>query len=488
MATNLSRKILTVTEPSIQLDSLEIPDAESGTKNSEGLSMKEKPSKMSSLITLVRINQYEVQQDRIRSLRIKSVDFYPTIRIVFIDRDGMFMSRFFPMDGDIIQVNIRSQGTETTFKPLRMDFEIVDIQPAGGGSTESAARFIVDGRLRVPNLFTDSVQYNEGTSWDSLLNISENLQLGYASNIEDTNDAMSWINPNDTTENYIKSILKNSYLNDDSFFTAYIDPYYYLNFVEVNRLFVQDDEIDASQTFSQNAGDLFGDSDGESNNFPDYLTNMFSMQGGARYISKYHMVNESGAINKNNGYKKYSQYWDLEEREFISEYVDPLTTNTPGMISSNKGRVINGESEGPRDQQIKYVYQGLKSENTHDEYMYSLILNEQNLLDVKKMGMIIELDTMNPSLIRYNRIFCLIYEYGSPQKTVLRNPFPEGQSPEPNAAERDVSPELDAQNTGIINEFLTGFYVIHGIEYFQTAPGGLRMRLHLQRREFKPST
>lgn len=488
MATNLSRTILTVTDPTIELDPLSIPDAESGTPNSNGLSMQEKPSKMSSLITLVRINQYEVQQDRIRSLRIRSTGFYPTLRIVFDDRDGMFMSRYFPMDGDVIQVNIRSQGDETTFKPIRMDFEIVDIAPAGGGTAQRAARFIVEGRMKVPNLFTDSINFNEGTSWNTLLDISESLGLGFASNVEDTVDSMTWINSNKSIAEYIKKIVKHSYLNDDSFFTAYIDPYYYLTFVEVNRLFVQDEEIESSMTFSQNAGDLFSQGEAQEEDFPNILSNMVQMQGGARYISRYHMINETGAINKSNGYKKYSQFWDYDDQNFISEFVDPLTTNTPGMISSNKGRVFGNESEGPRDEQVKYCYNGIQNENVHDQYMYSLTLNEQNLIDVKKMGMIVELDTMNPSLIRYSRIFCQIIEYGSPQKEVLRNPQIGNEDLPPDTAERDLTAEQDAQETGIVNEYLTGFYVISGIEYLQTFPGGLRMRLHLQRREFKPTT
>ena len=86
----------------------------------------------------------------------------------------MFSSRFYPKDGDLIQVNIRSQGDETTFKPIRIDFTVVDCKPIGGGGGESPNEFKVFGRMYVPNLFTESVEYEEEvTSFDALLNIAE---------------------------------------------------------------------------------------------------------------------------------------------------------------------------------------------------------------------------------------------------------------------------------------------------------------------------
>ena len=64
----VERNILTVIEPTIKLDELEIIDLESGSENSEGQTMKEKPSKFSSIIPTVVINSYTVQGDRLNTL------------------------------------------------------------------------------------------------------------------------------------------------------------------------------------------------------------------------------------------------------------------------------------------------------------------------------------------------------------------------------------------------------------------------------------
>ena len=182
----VERNILTVIEPAILLDPLEILDVESGSDNSDGATLKEKPSKFSSVVPVIRINGYDVQMDRLNYFCLKNNAFYPTCRIQFADVDGMFSARFYPKDGDLIQVNIRSQGDETTFKPIRIDFTVVDVKPIGGGGGKSANEFLVIGRMFVPNLFTENVEYEEEvTSWDALLNISEKLGLGYASNVEE---------------------------------------------------------------------------------------------------------------------------------------------------------------------------------------------------------------------------------------------------------------------------------------------------------------
>ena len=119
--------------------------------------------------------------------------------------------------------------------------------------------------------------------------------------------------------------------------------------------------------------------------------------------------------------------------------------------------------------------------------MYSVVQNYQNNQEIHKMGMTIELDTVNPALLRYTRIYCYIVEYGSPvQEAELDSTQGTNQQPQPNEAERKTTPEDEAKAPYTTNEFLSGFYVIGGIEYILRQPGQMRMRLHLLRREFFP--
>ena len=230
--------------------------------------------------------------------------------------------------------------------------------------------------------------------------------------------------------------------------------------------------------------------DGQQGDTPNYLTNMIQAQGGARYISKHQMVNNSGEISKANGYKRYTQYWDLNEKVWVSEFVDPLTNDTPGMIPATKGRILDGEVEGPRNDQVKYKYLGTQGDNVHPEYQYSTVLNYQNITEINKMGMIIELDTVNPALVRYSRIYCQILEYANPVQSTLLAPDNDNiegeQAPQTRPNEPDAN-DTQSQN-GVVNEYLSGFYVIAGVEWIFSKPGPLRMKLKLQRREFTPTT
>jgi hypothetical protein len=500
--TIVDRNILTIIEPSMELDPLTIPDVESGTDNSDGETSKEPLSKSSTAVPTIIINGYNVQVDKLSLFILNNNSFYPTCKIKFADNDGLFTARHYPKDGDLIQVNIRSQGDETTFKPIRIDFSVVDCKPAGGGGGESPSQYIIIGRMFIPKLFTENVEYQEeSTSWDALLNIAESMQLGYASNVEQTADTMNWTNPNDTTETWIQDIVANSYLSDESFFTSYIDPYYYLTMVDVNKLFSQEGAVEASQTFAANAPDTVGESGaetGEETPMPYMLSNMAQFQGGSGYISKYEMVNRSGEISKANGYKRYTQYWDLEAKEWISEFVDPITNDTPGMIPATKGRIVNGEVEGPRNDQVKYKYLGTQGDNVHPEYQYSTVLNYQNITEVQKMGMIIELDTVNPAIMRYSRIFCQVMEYAAGvQETILKPAADldgveqeEGAGPlqERTGSDGQNDPSTSGNQNGVLNEYLTGFYVVSEVQYLYTSPGPLRMKLKLQRREYVAST
>jgi hypothetical protein len=205
------------------------------------------------------------------------------------------------------------------------------------------------------------------------------------------------------------------------------------------------------------------------------------------------MINNTGEISNANGYKRYAQWWALPDKEFISEFVDPLTSNTPGMIPL-KGRFVGPPGgkipEGIADTQTRYKYLGKQSENTYTDFMYSVVQNYQNNQEIHKMGMTVELDTINPALLRYTRIYCYIVEYATPTQntlTAVNNADDEG-TPHEDAAQRESTAEQDAAAPFVTNDFLSGFYVIGGMEYIYREPGPMRMRLHLLRREFYPST
>ena len=70
--TIVDRNILTIIEPTLELDPLSIPDVESGTENSGGETSKEPLSKSSTAIPTIIINGYNVQADKLKLFILKN--------------------------------------------------------------------------------------------------------------------------------------------------------------------------------------------------------------------------------------------------------------------------------------------------------------------------------------------------------------------------------------------------------------------------------
>jgi hypothetical protein len=470
----LNTEILTLSEPVIKLDELQILNAEKD-QNIAGIT----PSKIvGGFIPYIVINNFEINLSDLLSFEMDSSNFIPTISVTFYDRTNLFTTRHFPKDGDVISLYIRSNGDELTYKPVRIDFDVLRITPSNS-SGDRANKFSLYGQMKVPGLLTERIESYEGSSFDALINISEELGLGFASNIDFTNDNMVWINDNSSRAAYIKNIVKKAYLNDNSFLKVYIDNYYNLTLVEVNRMFSVKDDMPISEISPTNMMESFSNYDNKTNkSVPNILTNHHQFSGTNRFISKYSPLNNSASIFLRNGYKKFAQFYETDEDNFISEFVDPLTTEGTESMIHLKGRYVNGKPEGIADNLNKYQYLGKQDSsetgNVHINFKYSEVLNKQNLSEVLKMGLVVDLNATNMSLYKYQRIGVIICQYGETEKNIKLE------------ANKKLNKESyeDENSSFIINEFLSGYYVINNIKYLYKKNGPLRQRLTLIKREY----
>ena len=75
------------------------------------------------------------------------------------------------------------------------------------------------GILRIPNFYAETCKsIKNKSSFEALLDIATDLKLGFVSNDVNLTDKMTWINPWNTNENFIKDIVKHSYKDVDSFY------------------------------------------------------------------------------------------------------------------------------------------------------------------------------------------------------------------------------------------------------------------------------
>lgn len=461
--------VRSIIEPSIQLDTLSIYDTEEGTSLKGGyVTSDNKLSKQfGAVLPYIRINKYTFMSDDIIDVVLSIRGTRPTLRCTISVSDKSFYSKYYPKDGDLISVMIRSK--DDSLKPIRNDYEITNVSNFSRGPEGSTDDTItISGSLRIPNLDAEKCFAKEGTSMEALIATCNDLGIGFSTNEVNTNDKMTWICPFDTIDDYIFDIIKASWKDKDSFFTYFIDQYYHLNFINANPLFSEQAETDNGILFNNFTNDYSaGNSIMKDNNLL-LLSNIAEFKGTSNYVKSASLNNYSAAINLTEGYKRYAQYYDNLIKEYQSIYVDPITS--PG--SENDNIILKGrKNEDFYLTQIKHKWLGIlygNGDNCHEKYLYAQIHNYQNLIHLNKLVLKIELEQINPNLRRGQVI---------PYIHTVRSDY----------SRKDVNtPDFikDQNSIGLtIDKFYSGYFTINAIDIIYRN-GQFYQTLDLIRREW----
>lgn len=486
------RQILPLTDPSIAVDPMPMEDYES-TENGEKdvnatISTDKATQNEGRNMPRVQINTAILTPQELTHMSMKVSGFLPTIKLVVTDIDDRFANIDFPKDGDVVSLFIRPEDIDN-FKEIRIDFDILSIKfVPGDGSTANV--FTITGSMKVPNLYAEDCEgFELDTSFNHLNLVADNLSLGFASNEDLTNDAMIRIRPYDTNLKFIKEVTMQAYKDDDSFWTTYIDPFYYLCFVNVNKQFSEADELEDgiySMSVSPNrSADTNGEDEGKA--YTLFLTNEDSASPTNMFINSYGLINNSGNTWIANGYKRYCQYYDIPVEEWTENFVDPLTTEGS---ESDKILMKGRADETIYENQVKYKYlgkqlgapEGEEGYNVHENFIFAHILNYQNMAEIEKMAMTVELSMCNFNLYRFQRIPIIIYNRKEDIKRLSEHRNEQ-------TGEQDTDTEnpdsIEDGTSQVRNEFLTGYYVISEIEYIYRGNGTpITQKLTCLRREW----
>lgn len=471
MATE-KQTIRVLTEPTIELDDLEAQDMEDGTSEaSGGVEFPLKHSKQyGAVFPYVQINSYLFTSGQITSLELNCSGEIPSIMVTFNITDKSFFSTSFPKDGDLMSIFIRSKND--LFKPVRNDYEItsVSVSPREGGGENTPEDMTVLGVLRIPGYFATKCFSKRGTSMNTVHKVAADLGLGFASNEVDTDDEQAWICPNDKVNDFIYDVVNSSWKDENSFFTYFIDHYYYLNFVNVEPMFSEKTEIEESLINELITNDYGEDSSG----FGDQsgkviLSNMNEIAGTNFHIRSYYLRNSSASINNLHGYRRFAMFYDALIKEPVKIFSDPLTTD--GSESKQvllKGRP--GEDFYKQQVQTKWmgVHYGENGENCHEKYNIARITNFQNNVHLDKLNLIVELESVNFNLRRMQSIPVIIVIKKDFSRKKINEPIDEDQeATPPNSDEPNRTKSiLDSEELPFtLDKTLSGNYVIKDIIY-----------------------
>ena len=215
-----------------------IPDAQGGDDQVKSLGLD---------YPMIRINDTVLNKAEIISMTISSKGFIPTINLILDFKSTLFLNRSMPKDGDIISTFIRTDTAALQY--LRNDFIITSCS-SNVNSTSASNYVTLTGKLFIEGLDSFNNTFGIiGKSKDVLKEIAKTFKIGFAYNDpEETQDFQNWVCCNNTVEYFVDDIIEHTWKDGQSFFKAWIDLYYNLCFVNVNKFLLSDenteDEID----------------------------------------------------------------------------------------------------------------------------------------------------------------------------------------------------------------------------------------------------
>jgi len=480
---SINNHILTITEPTIKLDKLVYASLGEGEGN-------EKANTSKGYLLLISVNGFTFTDDDIISMSLDCTGVIPSIDISVMDSVGVFDIDSFPRDGDVINFRMGTLDKDE-YKDIRIDFDITSVGSPPKAKNTEGSKYFFSGIMKVPGLFSeDCKSYGFGNSLDHIEAIANDLKLGVATNIDTTDDSMNLVIPFNSRFDTLRDLVRHSYIDEDSFQVYSIDPHYYINYVNLNKLIDSEENIDmATVALEEDFADDPSIKSDEINKTkkPLILTNHDKDAGTNLYITKMSLNNKSGSTTKMYGYKRVLQYYEDDSEEgLISHEIEALV--------STKLKDIEEPMKGRRDEdrykhEIKSKYVGRTSgdpetSNTHLNYKYSAINNAQNIAEASKMSLDIELTTYNPAIHRYHKIPILIY-LEDPDKIAMDNVGKDQK--EKDGFDTDVKDNVVGKVQGglVVDDFLSGFYTVSGIIYkYRAGDLSVRQSINLLRREW----
>jgi len=487
---DLDRHILAVVEPAIMPTDIEL---ESVGEEDDAYRQSKSFAIASPYVT---INGYSFARKDVDSFTLNLSGQVPELKISIIDSRNNFSIDSFPRDGDVITFLLNSKN-ESTFKSIHMDFDITSVNSIEDDSNNTEYTFT--GKAKIPLLDTEECRHFEvGTSLEHLEEEAKYLGLGLATNIDAAGDPQIRIQAYSTHAKFINEIVTSSYVSEESFQTSFIDQYYYLNFVDINRVFNSKNMSlnDMEDTVMSSTFSLAEDSDRpvENDNIKAkvLLTNHFDLKQNNNFISSWTLENNSSAVVAAHGHFRDVQIYDNNGTDTkLQEFrLDPLTSNS--MLDSEEP--LRGRRDEDRYlNQLKHKYSGRQDVgedglgNVHQNHVYCKLHNMRNIVESSKMVLKVTLQSFNPSIYKYQKVPVIIYHYDEVKvKSELdKNEKAsdmgfEDQSFEFNNDEGGETPKMT------LDTFMSGNYVISNINY-RYDEDGLMQDVTLLRREWPVS-
>jgi len=440
--------------PEIELSELSVPNSEEKKEyNSTNPNMA-----LGLYSPIIQINDKYFDHYSITSSVIEVGDFLPKLTISIKD-DERILSNQAAVTDSIVKLFVRSKNKD--FKPIRQDYKITSF-------SKFDSIVYITAVLNLPDLFNEKIiSYGKLSSFDTLKKIAKDLKLGFASNETSTNDSMCHVCPSLSLSDFIQNdIIPSIYKDDSSFFKVFIDQFYYLNIIEINKMVVTDGELQKITSIKEIAlGDVMNGEEDDGTLEEFFLHNIDDF-GRTNFIADYNNKNSLGSAINSIGSKLYLQMYEKTDEEFKEFYIKPLLTE--GSKEKYKTNEIINEI-------IKTVHFGEQNNiNVHKNYFAAKGLNEINITSLLNYKLSVSLTTINPAIRCFMQIPIIIQNRDVDQ--FLHN--------DPNDENNDLQYNEKLKKEIVVDKFVSGFYISTKIRYIFTGMNIITMDIDCNKRDF----
>jgi hypothetical protein len=327
-------------------------------------------------------------QDRdIQSLKLYHDGIVPKCKLSFIDSQGFMKTVGAPQGDSKFEIFINAKSNN--LKSIHIKFKIESFKDMTDGL------YVINGTIDVGDLYRIKSAAVTGTSFEIIRELCKEIGLGFNSNILNTNDSMTWTLNGKKVYEAISDVISHSYISDTSFMSGYIDYYYCFNYVDVEKEMKRD--------ISKDVGIETGldQKDTADKVVKLKLINEPSMNKSCFYFDNPIIKNNASELSIKYGNQTIYKSYDRTGKTMQIFTIDALTGD------STKSLILKGSQNDKESFNNNFTtkYAGKTDlDNVHNNYLYSVALNERNLDDLRKLEMIIKLPSHNLNLYKFQKV------------------------------------------------------------------------------------
>lgn len=337
---------------------------------------------------------YQIRETNISYLKLYHDGILPKVKVTFTDEYDIIEDTGFPENDTPFEIFLNS-GSDS-IKSIHIKFKIEDFKQI---TKTGSKKYTMYGTLDLTDLYINQYRaFRNKSSFSTIREICKQMGLGFNSNITDTKDSMTWLQRGDNID-FIRNIIKRSYISDDSYLIGYIDYYYCFNYLdiekELNRDITKDVNIDSNGMNSVNNDNVEEKTKLE-------LSTDKGLSGSNLYIESYKVLNKSMSSAIHNGFYIKTRYYDSLNKTHLLFNIDSITDKDDGKIIILKGKQNDKEYY---DKNVSNNYMGkIDTDNVHKNYSYSFIQNKINLDNITKISMDVTLPNLNWSIYKFQKV------------------------------------------------------------------------------------